>query len=133
VGQYHKTVNLDKKEYLHAHKFGCGLKLVEQIGFEASTADILFLLLASSDGRGGGDLDIEWAGRWAGDRIAVIGDYSEPDDIPGVDAKAIYRAITADEPSDPEWTDISDELVAELNRVYEFNLDVNEKVGWRHR
>ena len=30
MGQYHYTVNLDKKEYLVPHKLGDGLKLLEQ-------------------------------------------------------------------------------------------------------
>jgi hypothetical protein len=55
----------------------------------------LTILLASSNGRGGGDLHIDETdarakllseyivGRWAGDRIAIIGDYHEEDDVIG--------------------------------------------------
>ena len=32
MGQYHKVYNLDKKEFIHAHKIGIGLKLTEQCG-----------------------------------------------------------------------------------------------------
>ena len=53
-------------------------KTVEQMGFQGSTADALFLLVANSNGRGGGDVeDHDMVGRWAGDRIVVQGDYSE--------------------------------------------------------
>jgi hypothetical protein len=91
MGQYHKVFNLDKKEYIHGHRIGTGLKLMEQVGFDKCAASAVWLLLAASNGRGGGDAkDHGLIGRWAGDRIAVIGDYSEPDDIPGVDAPAIY-------------------------------------------
>lgn len=48
------------------------------------------LLLACSNGRGGGDVDLpeemagyrEVIGRWAGDRIAVVGDYAKDRDFP---------------------------------------------------
>src|SRR5687767_2122060 len=82
MGQYHLPVNLDKREYLHPHKFGDGLKLLE---FAAApgpgTLTGLSVLLACSHGRGGGDLPgekSEWTGRWAGDRIIILGDYAEP-------------------------------------------------------
>lgn len=92
MGQYHTLVNLDKKEYVHAHQIGNGLKLMEQVGFEKSTASALWLLLAASNGRGGGDArNHPLIGKWAGDRIAVIGDYAESTDIPGMDAKLIYK------------------------------------------
>ena len=56
MGQYHLTVNLDKKEFLMPHKLGVGLKLREQLGSRDSTPDALFILLACSNGYGGGDL-----------------------------------------------------------------------------
>lgn len=84
MGQYHMLYNLDKKEYVNPHDIGCMLKIVEQINFPRSMADALFLLIAVSNGRGGGDVaGHEYVGRWGGDRLAVIGDYHEPDDIPG--------------------------------------------------
>lgn len=81
MGQYHKVYNIDRKEFIHPHSIDCGLKLVEQMGFRGSTADALFLLVANSNGRGGGDVGYHhMVGRWAGDRIVVQGDYSEVDD-----------------------------------------------------
>ena len=104
LGQYYMIVNLDKKELLHPHKLGSGLKLWEIAASNLSR--ILVLLLQDSDGRGGGDGDIddpmisEICGRWAGDRIAIVGDY---------DGKDIYGQICHedDEHYDPEWVDIS--------------------------
>jgi hypothetical protein len=94
MGQYHKAVNLDKKEYIHGHDIDCGLKLLEQVGFRGSTADALFLLMACSNGRGGGDVAIHPViGRWAGDRVAVIGDYAVSDDVPGIDAEKVYSDL----------------------------------------
>jgi hypothetical protein len=54
---------------------------MEQVGHERSTATALFLLLANSNGRGGGDaLQHDLIGRWAGDRILIQGDYAEKGD-----------------------------------------------------
>jgi len=81
MGQYHKVYNVDKREYIEPHEINNGLKLVEQIGYEHSTSTALFLLLANSNGRGGGDVeDHKFIGRWAGDRIVVQGDYAEAGD-----------------------------------------------------
>ena len=58
MGQYHYLINLDKKQFVHPHQIGNGLKLKEQVGWEYSTATALVLLLAASSrdgGRGGGD------------------------------------------------------------------------------
>lgn len=112
MGQYHKLVNLDKKEYVHGHQLGTGLKLMEQVGFEKCAASALWLLVAASNGRGGGDApDNPMIGRWAGDRIAVIGDYIEADDIPGIDASAIYGALD-------EYVDISPNVKKLLEAVF---------------
>lgn len=81
MGQYHKLYNLDKKEYVHAHRIGNGLKLLEQCGHEKSTSTALWLLVANSNGRGSGDAGSHpFIGRWAGDRVLVQGDYAEPTD-----------------------------------------------------
>ena len=53
MGQYWKVVNLDKKEVLHAHKLGVGLKLGEQIGSGHGTPDALFILVAAMRERRG--------------------------------------------------------------------------------
>lgn len=81
MGQYHKVYNVDKLEMLHGHDLNCGIKLMEQVGFKKSTSTALFLLLANSNGRGGGDaVPHSYIGRWAGDRIVIQGDYADPGD-----------------------------------------------------
>lgn len=111
MGQYHKLFNLDKKEYVHGHRIGNGLKLMEQVGFEKSTASALWLLVACSNGRGGGDArDSSMIGRWAGDRIAVIGDYAAENDIPGINAREVY--------CDEEYVDISANVKAMLDKEF---------------
>ena len=136
MGQYHYLVNLDKKQVIHPHQIGNGLKLCEQIAGSYSTATVLVMLLASSSkngGRGGGDFQAihPLVGSWAGDRIAFVGDYAEPKDIPGFDAALIYRQATAacnpdgayDAPEGwKQWTNISPQvremIMAEFNVRY---------------
>lgn len=56
MGQYYFIVNIDKKEYLHPHKFGEGLKLMEFGHSRSSILLALTVLLADGNGRGGGDI-----------------------------------------------------------------------------
>lgn len=90
MGQYYQVVNLDKKELLHPHEFTDGLKLLE-FGSGGLTMTGLAVLLACSNGRGGGDLHSEnpIIGSWAGDRVVIMGDYAEPDDYPNLTQKTI--------------------------------------------
>ena len=94
MGQYHTLYNVDKKEKVEA--FG-GYKLLEQIGYPKSTSTALFLLIANSNGRGGGDVEEHpLVGSWAGDRVVVQGDYAEEGDqafITDIDA---YKDVTED-------------------------------------
>jgi hypothetical protein len=82
MGQYYHIVNLTKKQYLHPHHFGDGLKLLEFGSSGSGTMLGLAVLLANSNGRGGGDLQSENSivGSWAGDRIVIAGDYAEKGD-----------------------------------------------------
>ena len=81
MGQYHEVFNLDKQERIHPHAIDNGLKLYEQVGHIGSTSTALFALLANSNARGGGDFpEHPLIGHWAGDRILIQGDYSEPGD-----------------------------------------------------
>lgn len=79
MGQYYYLVNLDKRQYLHPHKFADGLNLTE---FGPSGDGVMFGLaglLADGNGRGGGDLNSKdpVVGSWAGDRIVIAGDYAD--------------------------------------------------------
>lgn len=145
MGQYWLPVNLDKKEFIHPHKLGAGLKLWEQLANHPGTGAALIILTAAMpEPRGGGDLDLEenWhgperkfpehstepgpmsedystiakrtIGRWAGDRIALIGDY--------IDSQ-IYEACV-----EGKYTDISDDVC----RVIEHELRGQfAGEGWR--
>lgn len=80
MGQYYYIVNIDKRQYLHPHKFGDGLKLMAFGCSGDGTMAGLAVLLSNGNGNGGGDLDSDdpIVGSWAGDRIVVAGDYGEP-------------------------------------------------------
>lgn len=109
MGQYHIIVNLDKKETFSHYELGAGAKLREQAYTDTYTTAIMALLAASS-GRGGGDFhdDEQVIGRWAGDRIAILGDYCEPDDLVDEYADEVYRSASNLEDG---WTDISELVV----------------------
>lgn len=93
MGQYYYVINIDKRQYLHPHRAGDGLKLLEFACSANSTMTCLAVLLADGNNRGGGDLrsDDPIVGSWAGDRIVISGDYS--DDLKFVDEAtiAVYR------------------------------------------
>lgn len=80
MGQYYYPVNLDKRQFIHPHKFGDGLKLLEFGCSGDGTMTGLAILLSDGNNRGGGDLhsDNPIIGSWAGDRIVISGDYSDP-------------------------------------------------------
>ena len=79
MGQYYYIVNLDKKQFLHPHKFDDGLKLMEFGQSSGGTLLGLTILLADGNGRGNGDIDSEDSiiGSWAGDKIVIAGDYAD--------------------------------------------------------
>ncbi len=132
MGQYHYVCNLDRREFLHPHRFGDGLKLKEFGGSGGGTMAALAGLLSTSNGRGGGDLfaDQDWLrevrisqdqledeilGRWAGDRLAIIGDYHDEGDLQNwgtavTEDGAGGIALRPGGPWGPDgflWTDIS--------------------------
>lgn len=90
MGQYYKVVNITKREFITPHAFNDGLKLMEFGLSGKGTMSGLAILLASGNGRGGGDLnsDSPVVGSWAGDQIVIAGDYGDeglfvPDDFAG--------------------------------------------------
>lgn len=117
-------------------------------------AALLILTAAMPEVRGGGDFDLtaNWhgpertfpahnaspgpmpesypeiarriIGRWAGDRIALIGDYAEDSDLPvGFQASLIYTKC-----SEGDWKDVTEDVCA----VIEYELRGNYSgEGWR--
>lgn len=127
MGQYHKLVNLDKREEVISYPLGLGAKQYEQTGFEGSMSDALYLLLMTSPARGGGD----WpafdglSGRWAGDRVVVLGDYSTDDDLPTYPA---LGTVWGEE----GWTDISKDVALALAEVFDYEMEFSGD-GWANR
>jgi len=80
MGQYFRLINYDKKEYVDPWKIGGLAKLFEWCA-NRQAGVIPFLLRKSSEG-GGGDIqkDYRTSGRWADDRIALVGDYDATGD-----------------------------------------------------
>lgn len=145
MGQYHGIYNLDKREMVHPHDLGFGAKQREHTGYQGSLSDILYVLSAYKEARGGGDFADDGAtadslgvlkGRWHGDRVAVVGDYAAHGDLPS----AWDVAYTENPPhslimnfDDGYFRDITDEirpLVARLwGRPAEDLMSLNEKYG----
>jgi hypothetical protein len=102
MGQYYVIASLDQKEFIDPRAFGSGVKLMEFSMDGSSVMTGLAVLLASSNGQGGGDLhlpaDSEWddiPGRWTGQRIVVAGDYDEREGSPG---KGVYQRCGTENP-----------------------------------
>ena len=117
MGQYFALVNLDKKEYVCPWCINGGAKLWE---WAANTqSSVLTLLLRKSDEGGGGDYygyhrgcgeggpircEVnQIVGRWAGDRIAFVGDY---------DSTNLWTEL-------PQWRNISHDVVDVWNEFME--------------
>ena len=117
MGQYFAAVNTDKREFVCPWCIGGGAKLWE---WAANVQGSIFtLLLRKSDEGGGGDFYgyrrgcgeggsitgplSRIAGRWAGDRVVLVGDYDSSD---------LWKQL-------PTFRNISRELVAEWNGFIE--------------
>lgn len=89
MGQYHILVNVDKAEYLDPFSIGLGSKQWEHQSearwpLYGSLSDAMYILTMTSPNRGGGDMPShhDVSGRWAGDRVMVVGDYTVDEDLP---------------------------------------------------
>lgn len=121
MGQYHLLVNSDKKEYVNPRDLGLGAKQLEHIGFIGDLPLVQYLLTICSVNRGFGDISLTdeneaILGRWAGDRVFILGDYTQVGDIPKVrSAHLFWLRIHA---IDSEWVNIS--------KLVQVALDSNE-------
>ena len=127
MGQYHILVNVDKKEKVEPHGLGLGLKQYEHTGnFEGTLADAMYILMMTSPARGGGDFPAtEISGRWKGDRVLILGDYTEDSDIPSIpEAGSLFRE------SDETYTDISNAVAEAFEKVFRIKISGD---GWNTR
>ena len=146
MGQYWHPVNLDKHEFIHPHKLAAGLKLWEQIANPMPGAALLILCAAEREMRGGGDFDLKEGGkeyqsiakrtigRWAGDRIALVGDYAEDGDLPSEpDFGTLYFRCGAVEEGEaptpgPRFVDITEDVCAVIEHELRGKFT---GTGWR--
>lgn len=126
MGQYHVLANLDKQEVVVPHGLGLGLKQYEHNGdYNGTLADAMYILMMTSPARGGGDYPAtDVSGKWAGDRVVVLGDYTEDSDLPNIpNASKIYGQTEF-------FTDITDLVAKAFEKV--FNVKINGE-GWKTR
>jgi hypothetical protein len=130
MGQYHVVANIDKQEYIHPHALDIGLKQVEQLHSTPSTPHALFMLLCASNHRGGGDIRLPEGpvlGRWVGDRIVVVGDYSGAADFPesldDVDGDRLWDTVMS------SYKDISSEIREAFQSEFSASYEVSPQTG----
>ena len=126
MGQYHRLVNIDKQEVVDPHGLGLGSKQWEgQVGCEGSLADAMYVLTMTSPDAGGGDLPrTDISGRWCGDRVLIVGDYTDKDAVRGfTGADAIYQLSTT-----PQYKDITGEVREAFSKMFEIAY-VQENIG----
>ena len=114
MGQYHRLVNIDKQEWVDPHGLGLGSKQYEQTGCDASLADAMYVLTMTSANEGGGDFpNTMVSGRWVGDRVLIVGDYTRADAIPGfAGADAIYDLAQA------QYQDITPQVRDAFEKIF---------------
>ena len=79
MGQYYKLINEDKKEVIDPTLFHGAAKFYEWL-YNDEARMLVWLTRRSNEGGGGDVVDFEkyqTLGRWAGDRISLVGDYDE--------------------------------------------------------
>jgi hypothetical protein len=107
MGQYFMAVNKTKKEYVRSWDIGAPTKLWEWC--VNRTAGIFPYLLRKASEGGGGDINLDkpqYAGRWAGDEVYLVGDYDDSN---------LYEIAKS------EYHNIAKELAEEYNEFV--NLD----------
>lgn len=128
MGQYHLLVNVDKREYLNPSSIGLGSKQWEHQsgpGWEicGSLSDAMYILTMTSPNRGGGDMPShhDISGRWAGDRVMVVGDYTEDEDLP-----AHFMASQLYHVAGDTYTEIGAEVREAFTNIYRIDWEEEE-------
>ena len=102
MGQYFVVANTTKKEFLHPHKFGSGLKFLEFTLDGCSVmSGLAHLLGQSSDGVANDDATV--TGRWIGDHVIIVGDY---------DTSGVFDEAT----DGNDYTDISNAVIQHMGK-----------------
>ena len=113
MGQYFIAVNEDRREFIHPHRFGDGLKFFELCsGSQGFLAGLAHLLRKTDDPVH--PLDV--VGSWAGCKIILIGDY---------DSSKIY------EKAFDEYKDVSFNVMRAMVRDKDIKASLAEATKWR--
>lgn len=96
MGQYYVFVNETKKEYVDPAELDGSAKLWEVCYNPGCAGALTFLTLQCLS-----DSNYKYAGRWAGDKLSVVGDYDSSD---------LYTIVQRD----PSWRDITQPVKEEL-------------------
>tara|TARA_R100000306_G_C4355971_1_gene132721 strand:+ start:515 stop:943 length:429 start_codon:yes stop_codon:yes gene_type:complete len=116
MGQYFVVANTTKKEFLHPHKFGSGLKFLEFTLDGCSVmSGLAHLLGQSSDGVAHDDATV--TGRWIGDHVIIVGDY----DTSGVFDEAM---------DGNDYTDISNAVIQHMGKDPYVQSRLSEHHRW---
>ena len=116
MGQYFVVANTTKKEFLHPHKFGSGLKFLEFTLDGCSVmSGLAHLLGQSSDGVAHDDATV--TGRWIGDHVIIVGDY----DTSGVFDEAM---------DGNNYTDISNAVIQHMGKDPYVQQQLSEHHRW---
>lgn len=130
MGQYFALVNLDKKQWIHAHRIGNGLKIGEQTNWKYSTEVVAGLLMQEME-----DESNSLIGSWHNDRrVGFVGDYGDSHAVGEVplhqelidDAEKIYSQREAD---GDDWTELSDQVRAMMTQKFGVQYE-NKGCGW---
>lgn len=117
MGQYWKPVNLTKREFINPHKLGSGIKLLELSSSSGLAAALTILLAVMPERRGGGDFQNNpFVGRWAGDKVVFVGDYSIDADMPNspIPLGQVYQLTygnDSEDGSEKAFTDVTDDVL----------------------
>jgi len=104
MGQYFIAVNHSKREWIHPHRFGDGLKFPELCGSSHGMLAGLAHLLKVPEGN------------WAGDDVAIVGDY---------DSAEVYEmALDC-------YKDVSFDVMRVMAKDPYAKPTMNNKTAWR--
>ena len=116
MGQYFVVANTTKKEFLHPHKFGSGLKFLEFTLDGCSVmSGLAHLLGQSSDGVANDDATV--TGRWIGDHVIIVGDY---------DTSGVFDEAT----DGNDYTDISNAVIQHMGKDPYVQARLSEHHRW---
>lgn len=127
MGQYHILVNVDKREWVDPWGIALGSKQWEHQSearwpLYGSLSDAMYILTMTSPARGGGDMPpSDISGRWAGDRVMIVGDYTEDEDLPAEFLGSQLYGTAHD-----SYLDITDKVRLAFTKIYGIEWESEE-------